>query len=89
MTPYLFTVVALAAARIWWLFGRDTLTAPLRDRLPPRVAYWVECPFCSGFWITLAAVAAYYLGVPLWAFEAFAAAMVVVLVTQLTARLTD
>jgi hypothetical protein len=89
MTPFEFTVVSLAAARVWWLLGRDTLTAPLRDRLPPGVAYWVECPFCSGFHVAVAAVAAWHLGVWPVVFEVFAAAMAATLVAQLTARLTD
>lgn len=46
-------LVALAVVRVWWLLGRDTITQVLRDELPDEVVEWMECPWCSGFWITV------------------------------------
>jgi hypothetical protein len=50
-----FLVVAgLAAFRIWVLLASDGITAPLRAQLSARVAGWLTCPWCAGFWIAVA-----------------------------------
>jgi hypothetical protein len=89
VTAYVLVVVALAAARVWVLVGKDEITEPVRDRLPARVAGWLECPYCAGAWVAFGAVGAFYLGVPLWVFEAFAVAMAVVIVALVMGRLSD
>lgn len=52
----LVVLIGLATARLYQLLARDTITATLRDRLEtdfPRVHYWLRCPWCSGFWLSL------------------------------------
>jgi hypothetical protein len=59
--PWEFTLLALAAWRVWVLLAIDKVLDPVRDRLlftkggDPRVALidWVECPYCFGFWVVL------------------------------------
>jgi hypothetical protein len=89
VTPWEFVIVTAAAARIWWLFAKDDITEPIRLRLHWRIADWLGCPWCAGFWITAAAVAAFHLGLPLWPYEIFAASLVVAIAAMLTARLMD
>lgn len=52
-------VILGAAARLWHLAATDTLTDPIRQRLPASLQRWVSCPRCSGFWIAAAAAAAW------------------------------
>lgn len=83
----LFQVViaALAAYRLWRLFGRDSLTEGLRGRLPERPRHWIECHWCGGSWVTFAVVlAVFVIGWPaLWPLLfAFAAATLVGLVGE-------
>lgn len=73
MTPLEFVIVALGAFRLTRLVGWDTITAPLRTRLlgaddsgkPTRAApRWgaagfVHCAWCVGFWVSVAAFAAW------------------------------
>lgn len=51
-------LLTLAAYRVWRFVGRDDLTAPLRMRLPDRVAEPVVCPWCAGTWIAVGTIAA-------------------------------
>ena len=60
----LTAVIALAAYRAWALLALDRITVPVRRRLftearqDRRVYEWlklfVKCPWCAGFWITVA-----------------------------------
>jgi hypothetical protein len=73
VTPLAFVIVALGAFRLTRLVGWDTITAPLRARLlgaddagkPTRprprwgAAAFVHCAWCVGFWISVAAYAAW------------------------------
>jgi hypothetical protein len=63
-------VVGLVAYRVWRLLAVDELTATLRERLGPRTYDFVTCPWCFGFWATvaigLAAGTAGYLSGSLW-----------------------
>ena len=63
--PWEFALLALAAWRVWKLIGDDTILDRPRDRLFERLGgkasargtYWgafLYCPYCAGFWITLA-----------------------------------
>ena len=47
------TVAGFATFRLWRLIAVDALTAPLRAQLPDRVAGWITCPWCSGFWLAV------------------------------------
>jgi hypothetical protein len=42
-------VIALVAFRLWRLFALDTITQPLRDRLPDEgwLYEWWSCPWCA------------------------------------------
>lgn len=61
-SPWEFVLLALAAWRVWTLLSSDTILDPVRDRVlftrdgEPRVRWidWVECPYCSGFWVAVA-----------------------------------
>lgn len=68
-------ILALGAYRLWMLLAKDTITKPWRTRFlgyedngarnrwphpHRRTAEFVHCPWCLGFWISLACVAAYY-----------------------------
>lgn len=54
-----------AAYRVWRLLAVDTILDPVRDRLfPNHDSYWsifLSCPWCAGFWVTLAWWAAWLL----------------------------
>lgn len=65
--PWQFALLALGAYRLWRLIGIDEITAPIRDRITGRRTYarnpkgyreWLDkliaCPWCAGFWVTLA-----------------------------------
>lgn len=56
-------VLILAAYRVWRLLALDELLDPIRDPLlglkgddfaRPALARFLGCPFCFGFWISLA-----------------------------------
>ncbi len=70
-----FLIIGLAAYRVWKLAAEDVILDPLRDALlgtsrpitngpehykRPRVAAFVGCPWCLGFWISLGAWSAYH-----------------------------
>lgn len=74
MNGFDLVVLVLGAYRLWMLVAKDAITQPLRVRLLgyddtgarnrwPRphktLAEMVHCPWCLGFWISLAAVGAY------------------------------
>jgi hypothetical protein len=63
--PYTFVLLALASYRTWRLIASDDATYRLRAWLVrwdenvgvprrPLVAEWLYCPWCSGFWYTIA-----------------------------------
>lgn len=56
--PFLFVLMALFAYRVYRLVGLDTITQPLRDRWEPdgKLGDFVTCPWCAGFWISVATV---------------------------------
>lgn len=75
MTGFDLLVLTLAAYRLWMLAAKDTITQPWRvrflgysddgsrNRWPrshKRIAEIVHCPWCLGFWLSLAAVACFY-----------------------------
>ena len=52
-----FLLLALAAFRTWRLLAEDTILEPLRRRLVRADSTREEfttCPWCAGFWISLA-----------------------------------
>jgi Protein of unknown function (DUF1360) len=68
-------ILVLGAYRLWMLVAKDAITAPWRTRVlgyedtgarnrwpnpHKRLAEFVHCPWCLGFWISLACAAAYY-----------------------------
>lgn len=60
-TPDAWEAVLLAAAayRVWRLLAEDSILDRPRDLLPHRVADFVECPWCLGFWVSAAAYASW------------------------------
>ena len=44
-------LVGLASYRLWRLIGEDSITEPLRDRLPEWAFEMTTCPWCLGSWI--------------------------------------
>lgn len=48
-----FLLLALAAFRTWRLIAEDTILDGLRERLPIGLNF-VRCPWCAGFWVSLA-----------------------------------
>ena len=74
-----FVLGTLTAYRLWRLVGLDTITEPMRMRLPGRVTHMLECPWCAGSWIAFAtfAVAAWLVDVRAPVLQALAAAAVV------------
>jgi hypothetical protein len=54
---YELVLLGLAAYRTWKLIAEDTITEGLRKRWLGRRAKWgvfVNCPWCAGFWVSLA-----------------------------------
>jgi len=55
--PWEFALLALAAFRVWKLVGDDAVLDRPRDALLERLSdtwdYFITCPWCAGFWITL------------------------------------
>ena len=62
MTWLAFVIITLAAARVTRLVTTDSITEPLRERLTrwPLAYELVTCPWCIGFWISLAWVAVWW-----------------------------
>lgn len=71
---FALVVLVLGAYRLWMLLAKDTITQAWRTRLlgyddtgarnrwphpHKRLAELVHCPWCLGFWISLACVVAY------------------------------
>lgn len=56
--PWPFVLLALAAYRVWKLIGDDEILARPRDaavrRLGDKWELFLVCPWCAGFWVTLA-----------------------------------
>ncbi len=80
-----------AAYRVWRLLAVDTILDPIRDRLfPNHLSYWsvfLSCPWCAGFWVTIAWWAAWE-ATPHWTLVV-AAPWALSLLTGLTARNLD
>lgn len=55
LSALLFVGLTLACYRAWRLAGRDDITEPLRRPLPAFILQGVECPWCSGTLLTVAA----------------------------------
>jgi hypothetical protein len=68
-------ILILAAYRLWMLIAKDSITQPWRVRLLSyddtggmnrwpnphrRLAEFVHCPWCLGFWLSLGVVALEY-----------------------------
>lgn len=47
-------LAVLAALYTWRVLAHEAIAAPVRNRLPHPVVGWLQCPFCSGAWITAA-----------------------------------
>lgn len=59
-------LLVLATWRVTRLVVDDDIAAPLRGWAIARSEWWEElvtCPFCIGFWLSVAAVASYALAV--------------------------
>lgn len=54
-------LVALCSYRLWRLLAVDDLTERVRSRLAARVAHVLACPWCAGWWSTVAVGAAAHL----------------------------
>lgn len=56
--PWEFALLALAAFRVWKLVGDDAVLDRPREAILARLSetwdYFIICPWCAGFWITLA-----------------------------------
>lgn len=46
--------------RITRLITLDTITQPIRDRLTGLLGALAECPWCSGFWVSVAVGASWW-----------------------------
>jgi hypothetical protein len=54
---YELLLLALAAYRIWYLLGQDTILDRPRRSVTTKSEYvetLLECPYCAGFWVSLA-----------------------------------
>lgn len=74
-TPGVIAIAGLAAFRLWVLISSDTILSPVRDKLPLRVAEFLNCPWCSGFWVGVAT----FVTVDLWGDGAWVQVSLVVL----------
>ena len=48
-------LIAVAAFRLWRLASYDLIAQPIRKRMlynRARLADFVDCPWCLGFWLT-------------------------------------
>lgn len=72
-------IIGVASYRLWALVGRDSITAPARDRLSGWPLELVECPWCLGSWVAFGVTWATdaTVGVPLPVLVGLAAAVVV------------
>lgn len=53
-SPFEALLLGLAAWRTWHLLAKDDITEPARDWLDERFDEFISCPFCLGFWVSLA-----------------------------------
>ena len=56
-SPYEAVLLALAAWRVWHLIALDDITDRPRRYITDgrdKLLDFIECPFCMGFWISLA-----------------------------------
>lgn len=63
-TWWVFVLGSLAAWRLYKLASVDDVLAPLRNRLAPEDSKrreFLECSYCSGWWISTLGTASYYL----------------------------
>jgi hypothetical protein len=51
---YALALLTLAAYRSWLLLAVDEVGAPFRRLMTGISSRWVDCPWCSGFWIGVA-----------------------------------
>lgn len=54
---YELILLALAAWRVWWFLGQDTIIDRPRRYVTDKSEYLetlLECPYCAGFWVSLA-----------------------------------
>lgn len=55
MDPLVFLVASLAAYRVTMLVTADEITRPTREaltaRVPARVGYLLDCPWCASVWV--------------------------------------
>ena len=94
--PWPFALLALAAFRVFWLVGEDTITEPLRrwltrDGKREKTELFLGCPWCCGAWCSIGWWLA-WLALDEWAVAAavpFALSAVVGLVTVAAHRLID
>lgn len=58
---------ALCTAALFYLGSRAKITQPLWSRYPQKLAIFMDCAACTGFWygLAVAAVGGYGLGLPL------------------------
>lgn len=58
-----FVLGTLAAWRIWKLLSADDITEWARERVAPKGTKrrdFLDCPYCAGFWVSVAGTAGYY-----------------------------
>ena len=65
-SPWEWALLALAAFRVWRFLSQDEIIEPIQRRILERwpsekFADFMDCPWCLGFWIALAWVAAFWI----------------------------
>jgi Protein of unknown function (DUF1360) len=68
---YALILLALAAFRVWRLLAVDMVLDGPRERLPKSWAWFVDCPWCLGFWVSLG----WWAGYQLWPHAALVVAV--------------
>lgn len=83
LTPgwYALLLLSLAAFRSWRLIAVDTILDKPRARLPQPWQEFLECPWCTGFWVGLAWWGAYQ-ATPHWTLVASVPLAVSVLLSE-------
>lgn len=90
MTAFQFTVIALAAYRVWQFIGEDLLMKQIRLKLGRRGVEFVTCPWCLGFWVCVAWVLAFWADArAIWVAVPFALSSVVGFAYALVTRLDE
>jgi Protein of unknown function (DUF1360) len=54
-------LLGLASFRVWRLLAVDLILEPIRTRLPESWLPFLECPWCAGFWVSVAFFVAFEL----------------------------